>query len=130
MYIQARGLEAWIYRCVLTPLGSPTDLQKRLFDHSVRRTVGGPAGCTSGVWGMGGWVGGRAIPVYYPAARGGSILTAERAPGSPTGAGVGGQYGAGRAMVLHPPSGPGRDPGPSLVQDLRFSAFWANKGEI
>ena len=39
--------------CVITPLGSPWDGPNVLFDHSVRRTVGGPAVCGRGVPGVG-----------------------------------------------------------------------------
>ena len=65
------------------------------------------------VYGLGrvyGWVPGRAIPGYYPAvphrARN-PAADSEAGPGSPAGAGVGGQQLGGR-VSQYPPSGPGR----------------------
>ena len=126
--------------CVLTPLGSPTGPQKRVFGQCPTfgyALVGGwstggycmPGGCTGWVY----RVGNTRVP--YPAARGGpQPVTAKRAPEAPSrGAGVGGHRRAGdRARdgsQTHPPGpvGPCR---PSLVWDPQNAPSWPIRRDL
>ena len=131
--LNIRVLPAWDLNtgCVLIPLGSPTGPQKRLLDHSVRRTAGGR-------WeGVPGWYGdrvgrGEGYTGYYPAAKDVPVKRSpdsEAGPGSPIGAGVGGQGVAPQYVRTHP-SGPVGHLGALPGAPRAIPRLWANKGEI
>ena len=107
------------YQCVLIPLGSPTTGQKQLFDHSVRRTVGGrTGGYLGGVWGLGGVERGNTRAPSHLLEE--VPCTAKRAPEALAGL-EWVVHGAGRALQSGPPCGPGRShPVGPPCPDLRF----------
>ena len=90
-------------------------------------------GCGTGGytgWGMvlgGYW--GRVIPGTQPAAKW-RVLPAKRAPGSPARAGVGWVGPATPPVRPHPPFGPGRDHGPSLVLLEQIAPSWPIRARI
>ena len=87
-------------------------------------------GTRVGIRGGYGWVGmGEGYTGTHPAARGEVHMTAKRAPEALQGW-SGWSYVARARLVLHPPSGPGRAPVPSLVQDPAFHRLWANKARF
>ena len=134
-YIQARGPEAWIYQCVLAPLGSPTVVQKRVSAMS-GTAVTAMYGCgytaRTGIRVGTGWV--YRVGNTGPSTKDGHLKSgaydSEAGPGSPS---MGLEWVVictAPPSVRTPPSGPGRAPEPSLGAPRANAASWPIKARI